>query len=174
MAGTTWSAALAVAAVGVFAGALWVSGSFSDEARLMPRLVATCGLLAALVLVWQEVKVRRTAAGQHVPEPSDEPVGTGGSTLLATRVEPVVDQRTSVRAHDLRIAARTFTAMAAFLVLVMLGGYLAATLVFTPAFLLYAARARLRTTIVYTVVLGLVLLSLPSLLPVDLPMGLLQ
>jgi hypothetical protein len=72
------------------------------------------------------------------------------------------------------IAARTFAAMAAFLVLVMVGGYLAATLVFTPVFLLYAARTRPRTAIVYTLVLGLVLLSLPSLLPVDLPLGALQ
>jgi putative tricarboxylic transport membrane protein len=33
---------------------------------------------------------------------------------------------------------------------------------------------RPRTAIVYTLVLGAVLLTLPSLLPVDLPMGLLQ
>jgi TctA family transporter len=173
MAGTAWSAALAVVATAVFAGALWVSGSFSEEARLMPRLVASCGLVAALVLVWQEVRVRRATATRPVAEAPDEPVGAGG-TMLATRVQPLVDEQALARAHDLRIAARTFAAMAGFLVLVMTGGYLAATLVFTPAFLLYAARARLRTTIVYTVVLGLVLLSLPSLLPVDLPMGVLQ
>lgn len=174
MAGTSWSAALAVAAVVVFAGAFWVSGSFSEEARLMPRLVATCGLLVALALVWQEVTARRTPAHEPVAEPPEEATGSGGSTLTATRVVPAVDERALVRTHDLRIAARTFAAMAGFLVLAMLGGYLAATLVFTPAFLLYAARARLRTTVVYTVVLGLVLLSLPSLLPVDLPMGVLQ
>jgi hypothetical protein len=158
----------------VFAGALWVSGSFSEEARLMPRLVATCGLLVALALVWQEVRTRRTPAHEPVVEPPEEPTGSGGSTMTATRVAPVVDERALVRSHDLRIAARAFAAMAGFLALAMLGGYLAATLVFTPAFLLYAARARLRTTVVYTVVLGLVLLSLPSLLPVDLPMGVLQ
>ena len=92
--------------------------------------------------------------------------------MLATRVAPpdvAVAQR-----HDLVIAARTFAAMAAFLVLVTVGGYLAATLVFTPVFLLYAARVRPRTAVVYTLVLGLVLLVLPSLLPVDLPLGLLQ
>ena len=88
--------------------------------------------------------------------------------------EPVADHRTLTRTQDLRIAARTFAAMAAFLVLVMLGGYLAATLVFTPAFLLYAARVRPRLAIVYTLVLGAVLLLLPSVLPVDLPMGVLQ
>jgi putative tricarboxylic transport membrane protein len=72
------------------------------------------------------------------------------------------------------IAGRTFAAMAVFLVLVALGGYLAATLVFVPVFLLYAARTKPRTAVVYTLVLGLVLLALPSLLPVDLPMGWLQ
>ena len=55
--------------------------------------------------------------------------------------------------------------MAAFLVLVVAGGYLAAALVFMPLFLLYTARARPRTAVVYTLVLGIVLLSLPSLLP---------
>lgn len=174
MAGTSWSAGLAVALVAVFAAALWVSGSFSDEARLMPRLVATCGLVAALVLLWQEVKVRRARPERSAVEAPDEPLGTGGSTMVATRVQPVADEKALARAQDLRIAARTFAAMAGFLVLVMLGGYLAATLVFTPAFLLYAARARTRTAVIYTVVLGLVLLALPSLLPVDLPMGLLQ
>lgn len=177
MAGTTWSAGLAVLLVAAFAAALWVSGSFSEEARLMPRLVATCGLVAALVLLWQEATVWRRRAAD-VEEAFGEPLGTGGSTMLATRTRtrtrPVADEKALARAHDLRIATRTFAAMAGFLVMVMLGGYLAATLVFTPAFLLYAARARLRTAIVYTVVLGLVLLALPSLLPVDLPMGILQ
>ena len=64
--------------------------------------------------------------------------------------------------------------MAVFLVMVALVGYLAATLVFVPVVLLYAARTRPRTAVIYTLVLGLVLLSLPSLLPVELPQGLLQ
>jgi putative tricarboxylic transport membrane protein len=54
MTGTRWSLAVAVGAVLLFAGALVISGSFSDEARLMPRLVAGCGLIAAVVLLWQE------------------------------------------------------------------------------------------------------------------------
>ena len=139
----------------------------------MPRLVATCGLVAALVLLWQEAKVWRRRAAD-VEEAVGEQLGTGGSTMLATRTRPVADEKALARAHDLRIAACTFAAMAGFLVMVMLGGYLAATLVFTPAFLLYAARARTRTAIIYTLVLGAVLLALPSLLPVDLPMGILQ
>jgi hypothetical protein len=142
----------------------------------MPQLVAVCGLVGGLVLTWQEVVVRRRPAA--VAETSydlEEPTGTGGGTMLATRpVATTTAVRATARHRDLVIGARTFAAMSGFLVLVMLGGYLAATLVFTPAFLLYAARARTRTAVVYTLVLGAVLLSLPSLLPVDLPMGILQ
>ena len=173
LAGTPWSAAVAVIAVALFAGAFWVSGSFSEEARLMPRLVAVCGLAAGLALVGQELRARRTTrAGDDTLVP-EVPAGSGG-TALATRVAPPDAATALTRRHDLLIAARTFAAMAGFLVLATLGGYLAATLIFTPVFLLYAARVRPRTAIVYTLVLGLVLLALPSLLPVDLPMGLLQ
>ena len=84
------------------------------------------------------------------------------------------DARLEARQRDLAVAGRTFAAMGVFLVLVGLFGYLAATLVFVPVGLLYAARTTPRTAVVYTLVLGLVLLSLPSLLPVELPMGLLQ
>lgn len=174
LAGTPWSAAVALVAVALFAGAFWVSGSFSEEARLMPRLVAVCGLVAALALVVQEVRTRRAGGGADPGDPvgHDEDAATGG-TALATRVAPAASVALE-RRHDLVVAARTFAAMAAFLVLTAFGGYLAATLIFTPVFLLYAARVRPRTAVVYTLVLGLVLLALPTLLPVDLPMGLLQ
>lgn len=173
LAGTRWSAAVSLVALALFAGAFWVSGSFSEEARLMPRLVAVCGLVVALALVWQELRGRRRDAtsADEGPDEHRHAVGAGG-TALATRVAPA--ETALARRHDLLIAARTFAAMAAFLVLVTFDGYLAATLVFTPVFLLYAARVRPRTAIVYTLVLGLVLLALPSLLPVDLPLGLLQ
>lgn len=172
LAGTPWSAAVALVAVALFAGAFWVSGSFSEEARLMPRLVAVCGLVVGLALVGQELRARRARAVVE-DDPGHEASAGAGGTALATRVAP---SGTAVltRRHDLLIAARTFAAMAGFLVLASLGGYLAATLVFTPVFLLYAARVRPRTAIIYTLVLGLVLLALPSLLPVDLPTGLLQ
>lgn len=170
MADTRWSLAVAVVAVVTFVGALWVSGSFSDEARLMPRLISLCGLVAAGSLLWQE---RRGWRGTR-PEPApgaDGASGSGsGSTLLATRP----DARLAARHRDLVVAGRTFAAMAVFLVMVALVGYLAATLVFVPVVLLYAARTRPRTAVIYTLVLGLVLLSLPSLLPVELPQGLLQ
>lgn len=180
MAGTPWSAAVAIASVVIFGAAFWASGSFSEEARLMPRLVAGCGLVAGLLLTWQELRGRWQGVREHSADQALEPnAGSGsgsgsGSAMVATRVQPKNDTSARTRHHDLVIAARTFAAMAAFLVLVMVGGYLAATLVFTPAFLLYAARSRPRTAIAYTLVLGLVLLSLPSLLPVDLPTGLLQ
>lgn len=172
MAGSRWSAAVAVIALVLFAGAFWVSGSFSEEARLMPRLVSVLGLLAALVLTVQELHPGRKDDQTAGTEAADQVLGSGGAGVLA-RVEPSVD-RVLARRHDLLIAGRTFAAMAGFLVMVTFGGYLAATLVFTPLFLLYAARARVRTAIVYTLVLGLVLLVLPSLLPVDLPLGVLQ
>jgi hypothetical protein len=172
-AGTRWSTAVSLVAVVLFAGALWVSGSFSDEAQLMPRLVAVGGLTVALILLWQEVRTSREMTHSDRPD-VPEADGGSGSTLLATRVQPRAEVAAVARHRELVIAARTFAAMAGFLVLVMLGGYLAATLVFTPAFLLYAAGTRPRTAVVYTLVLGAVLLSLPSLLPVELPLGVLQ
>ena len=63
--------------------------------------------------------------------------------------------------------------MIAFLVLVAIGGYLAALLLFIPAFLLFVARARPRTVIIYTLVTALFVLALPALIHIDLPVGLL-
>lgn len=74
---------------------------------------------------------------------------------------------------DTGFALQTFVWMAGFLALTGLLGYLAAVMIFVPAFLLVVARARTRTVIIYTAVLYVVLLSLPSLLPIDLPQGLL-
>ncbi|MET4079637.1 tripartite tricarboxylate transporter permease [Janibacter sp. UYMM211] len=140
-----WSLGFAVLTTVVFAVALGVSQTFSPEARLMPQLVSAGGLIMGLVLVWAELRTRRDGAA---PRP--------GWT------------------HDVTIAVRMFGAMALFLVLVMLGGYLVAVTLFVPGFLLYVARARPRTAIIYTLVLCLVLAALPSILPVDLPTGLLQ
>lgn len=74
---------------------------------------------------------------------------------------------------DAAFAFRTFAWMAGFLLLTGLVGYLAAISVFIPAFLLLVARARLKTTIIYTVVFFILMLALPSLLPIDLPQGIL-
>lgn len=174
MSGTGWSFAVALVAVVMFLGALWASGSFSEEARLMPRLISLCGLVAAGALLWQERRGWRGGRPESPTEAETEPTSGSGSTMVVNRVTTRTDARLEARRRDLAIAGRTFAAMAVFLVMVTLGGYLAATLVFVPVVLLYAARTSARTAVVYTLVLGLVLLSLPSLLPVELPMGVLQ
>lgn len=139
-----WSLGLALGVTLIFGTALAVSQSFSAEAQLMPRLVSMGGLITGLILLWKELRARRS-------------IGDGPGWT-----------------HDVTIAMRMFAAMALFLVLVMLGGYLLAVALFVPAFLLFVARATPRTTIIYTLVLCAVLLTLPSILPVDLPTGLLQ
>jgi hypothetical protein len=174
MAGTGWSFAVALVAVVMFVVALWVTGSFSEEARLMPRLVSVCGLVVAGVLLRQDRRGWRGALPESPSSAVPEATSGSGSTMVAHRVANDVYARREARHRDLVVAGRTFAAMAVFLVLVVLGGYLAATLVFVPVCLLYAARTTPRTAVVYTLVLGLVLLSLPSLLPVELPMGMLQ
>ncbi len=82
MAGTRWSLAVAVVAVVVFVGALWVSGSFSDEARLMPRLVALCGLRRRAVPC-----SGRSARGWRGTRPEPAP-GTDGASGLGLGVHP--------------------------------------------------------------------------------------
>lgn len=139
-----WSLGFAAGAVVVFGAAPWASTSFSAGARLLPQLVGVIGLAFALVLLTQELRERKGWEGAHAP----------------------------VRG-SLGVAARTFALMACFLLLVMLVGYLAAVLLFVPAYLLWMARARTRTTVIYGAVLGALLLVLPSLIPVDLPTGLL-
>lgn len=142
---SVWSLGATLAMVAVFVAALVASFGFSSEAQLMPRLVTIGGLLVSAVLLWQEVRARRART-----------TASPGWTPQAT------------------IALRTFASMALFLVLTWIGGYLAAVLLFVPAFLLYVARARPRTVIIYVLVLAIALLALPSLLPVDLPSGLFQ
>jgi putative tricarboxylic transport membrane protein len=139
-----WSLAVAIGALIVFAGALWASSGFSPEAALLPRLVCVVGLLVGLVLLMQELRQRRRWMRSGHQE-----------------------------ALTINTALRTFAIMIGFLALVMVVGYLGAVLVFVPAYLLFIARARTRTTIIYTLMLGLALIALPSLIPVDLPTGLL-
>lgn len=142
---SVWSLGMAVGMTIVFAAALMVSQGFSSEAKLMPTLVGAGGLITGLILVFNELRARR-AGGLRGPSWT----------------------------HDVTLALRMFGGMAIFLVLVMLGGYLFAVCLFVPAFLLFVARARPKVVVIYTLVLCAFLLALPSLLPVDLPTGLLQ
>ena len=147
LAGSVWSLATAAGMLVVFAVGWLMSGEFSADARLMPRLVCTAGMIVAAVLLATEIR-------RHRRTPVDAAPGPG--------LTPAV-----------RTAATTFAWMSAFLALVVLGGYLAALLLFVPAFLLWVARARPRTVVVYTVAAAVLIVLLPALLPVDLPIGLL-
>jgi putative tricarboxylic transport membrane protein len=147
LAGSIWSLATAAGMLGVFVVGWIAAGEFSADARLMPRLVCTAGAVMAAVLLATEVRRLRGRPADAAPLP--------GIT------------------SDVRVATSTFAWMSAFLALVVLGGYLAALLLFVPAFLLWAARVRPRTVVVYTVATGVLIALLPSLLPVDLPVGLL-
>lgn len=136
---TAWSMGASIGMALIFIAALVASQSFSPGAQLMPRLVTIGGLLVCLVRIAQELRARRAAGRPPVWTP------------------------------DVRTALQTFVGMAVFLVLVMLTGYLAAVLLFIPAVLLYVARARPKVVVIYSAVFALVVLALPSLLPVDLP-----
>lgn len=142
-----WSLATAAAMLLLFAGAWVAAGSFSPEARLVPRLICAGGVLVAGWLLAREVHRHR-------------------GTPAAAGAEPGITP-------EVKVAAGTFAWMASFLVLVVLGGYVAALLVFLPAFLLWVARARPRTVVVYTLVAAVLVAGLPSLLPIDLPVGIL-
>jgi TctA family transporter len=147
LAGSVWSLATAAGMLVVFAVGWLMAGEFSADARLMPRLVCTAGMIVAAVLLATEIRRHRRTPADAEPGPGLTP--------------------------DVRTAATTFAWMGAFLALVVLGGYLAALLLFVPAFLLWVARARPRTVVVYTVAAAVLIVLLPALLPVDLPIGLL-
>jgi hypothetical protein len=112
-------------------------------------------------------------SGIDEPEAIDtgQPVGT--PTAAGSAAVAVAEPRTETRREFVLVALRMFAWMAAFLVLVTLGGYLAALLLFIPAFLLFVARARPRTVVIYTLVTALLILALPALIHIDLPVGLL-
>lgn len=140
---TSWSLAAAVSFLGVFIVAAVASTQFSPEARLMPQLITFGGIGISAALVAIELRTRLKAGRKSAP------------------------------AGVLRPALTAFGWMAAFLVLAATLGYLAALLLIVPAFLMIIARARLRTVVIYTAVLAIAVAVLPSLLPVDLPTGLL-
>jgi putative tricarboxylic transport membrane protein len=139
---TTWSLGAAIGFLAVFIMALVASTGFSIEARLMPQLIIVGGIAMSAALVAVEIRTRLK----------------GGQRAVASGV--------------VRTAFIAFAWMAGFLVLAGILGYLAALLLIVPAFLMIIARARLRTVIIYTVVLAIAVAVLPSLLPVDLPAGL--
>lgn len=142
--GSIWSLAGAAGSLVVFLSGFVVASSYSPDARLVPRLLCAGGVIVASWLLATEIRDRRRS-------------GAG------VRWTP-----------DVGVALKTFGWMAGFLVLVALGGYLAAMLIWVPAFLLYVSRTRARTVITYTLAASVLVAALPLLLPVDLPVGLLM
>lgn len=203
LADSRWSLATAVVGLAVFAASLALSADFSPEARLVPQLIGVAGVIMTGILVAIEARralARRRApeppadAGEPVAAPS--PAGSaprpqateraGGSTAVAT--EQIVDPTTGLvltevsdeivhpedgDPHRTRNAFLTFAWMAGFLALTALVGFLVAVMIFVPAFLLLQARVRPRTAVIYTLVLYALFLAVPSLMPLDLPTGLL-
>jgi len=112
---------------------------------------------------------------QEDSDTSDLSASGSGTTKLPTGAHAPGNKPWSIGWNkDASLAVRTFSWMAGFLLATSLIGYLAATSIFIPAFLLLVARARVKTTVIYTIVFFVLLLALPSLLPIDLPQGLLR
>ena len=115
----------------------------------MPRLLCTSGVIVALVLVALELKARRTV-GTDDEGPHDDAVSDGNAEHHETigmrnadgGAVAVAEPHTQTRREFVLVAMRMFAWMIAFLVLVAIGGYLAALLLFIPAFLLFVARDR--------------------------------
>jgi putative tricarboxylic transport membrane protein len=143
LAESVWSRGLSAAMLLVFVAGFFAAGSFSIEARLVPRLVCAGGAVLAALLVFTEFRIWR-----RITEP--------GVTW----------------SRDVGVALKTFVWMVGFLGLTTLFGYVAALLLFVPAFLLYVARAKPRTVIVYGLSLAIVIAALPSVVPIELPIGL--
>jgi hypothetical protein len=144
-----------------FASALVASFSYSPEARLVPQLVSTGGLIFSGILLFIEIRSRLRA---RTPK---------ADATRAAAAEWILDAQPAKAGWtlDAKFALKTFLWITGFLALTAAFGYLVAVTIFIPAFLLVVARARLKTTVVYTLVLYVVLLALPSLLPIDLPQG---
>lgn len=196
---SVWSQGAALVSLLVFAASLILSSAFSPDARLMPQLIGWTGAILAAVLVVIEFRKRfakRAVDADPVDGAAVAAVATGSAggadgagsapRITTDGTAAVPDPTTGIVLTQLsdeivhpetadpqrtRNAFLTFGWMAGFLVLTALFGYLVATVVFVPAFLLVQARTKPRTAIIYTAVLYVVLLALPSLLPIELPQG---
>lgn len=201
LANSNWSLWTAAAAVAVFATSLVSSAAFSPDAKLVPQLVGWFGLALATILLAQEIRRGHGRRGLSTAGTKQKPgAGSGsGADVQGASVEAEPARTMGEGQRDaksgtatalvpslglemppslvvqpdagIRSAFKTFTWMAGFLALTAVMGYLAAVMIFVPAFLLVVARAKTRTTIIYTIVFYAVLLILPSVLPIELPQG---
>jgi FtsH-binding integral membrane protein len=158
---STWSLTASGIFFIAFAAAFVASLSYSPEARLVPQLVSIGGLIFSGILLFIEIRRRLR---NRTPK-ADGTLARDAEGILVT--QPAKAGWTL----DAKFALKTFLWMTGFLALTAAFGYLIAVTIFIPAFLLIVARARLKVAIIYTGVLYIVLLALPSLLPIDLPQG---
>ena len=208
---SVWSLVTAAVLLVIFTSTLVMSAGYSPDARLVPQLVGWIGVIMAVVLILQELRLRKislaslrrvnvnasayaTAPGQSLQLASTHATsGTmqslSGSVAAGNPAQLQPAGPGGIQSGDLprtgkfgwgagwtqdaSFAFRTFAWMAGFLLLTGLIGYLAAISIFIPAFLLLVARAKVKTTIIYTLVFFILMLALPSLLPIDLPQGIL-
>src|SRR5688500_20012411 len=98
--GSHWTLMVAAFVLAVFFSCFFVASSFSPDARLVPRLLCAGGVVVAGWLLATEIREWRR---------------TGAKSVRWT--------------PDVGVALKTFGWMAAFLLLVALGGYLAAVLI---------------------------------------------
>jgi putative tricarboxylic transport membrane protein len=145
---TWWPIAVAAAFLVLFVGALVLTQDFSENAQLVPRLVAIAGILLSVGTIAQELVARRRAIREGEGVPDRE------------------------WAQELKWSAYAFVWLVVFLVLVYFGGAVIAAAVFVPLFLWIVASVRLRTVVLYTSGVIAALLVLQAVAGVSLPLGL--
>jgi len=137
-----WAPVTAALLLAVFTAAWIMAGDFGPQARLMPRIVTTVGVVFSALVLGRELYQLRKAK-------------------LLPAWSPQVSR-----------ALQTFVWIAGFVVLLQLAGFVPALLIFISAFLLFVAGMRPSRAVVYTLAAAAIALALPLVLPVSLPQGL--
>ncbi|RLV57573.1 hypothetical protein D9V41_02815 [Aeromicrobium phragmitis] len=172
LADSVWSLTTSVGLLAVFVVAFFLTSSFSDEGRLVPRLVAGVGIALAALLVAREWKGGSFAPPRPERDPEFDDGEASAPTSGTTLVQPsTAVTRWPVMTPMVHNSTRTFAWMTVFVVLATLFGYVPALLFFLPAFLLYVAETRPRTATVYTAVMVSIIAVVPVFLPIHLPGG---
>ena len=142
-----WSVVLAAVFLVLFVAAFVIAQGYSSQARLVPSLVTVLGAALALAVLLVEVRAFRRGTEQRSEE-----------------------QMTAWSA-ELRAVIRAFAWLIGFVVLVYLVGVLLAAAIYLPLFLWRVAEVRLRTIVIYTVLIIVGLLTLQAVADIALPVG---
>lgn len=141
-----WTVAMSAGFFVLFVAAFILAQSFSPAARLLPNIVTSLGALLSLAaLILDVVKMRRS--NSVTPEERVQWHGT------------------------LRTALASTLWLVGFVAIVYVFGIVIGAAVYIPLFLWFVARARIRTIIVYPVVVVAVLLVMQAYVDVALPAG---